>query len=147
MAPSNENVVPKKATSRLRKMFGEIKFTCIYIWFFTGLSIGQWTLGLIVHAYITSSHWNFVKWKHTGTEPFKCLCWMWRPHAQTLESPTPMSKAQVQCKKPMPHVQSPSPRGLASTTIVDTKKIWGKLFFSFRHFFTKTYMVNKGDKP
>jgi hypothetical protein len=58
-----------------------------------------------------------------------------------------MSKAQVQCKKPMPHVQSPSPRGLASTTIVDTKKIWGKLFFSFRHFFTKTYMVNKGDKP
>jgi hypothetical protein len=41
-----------------------------------------------------------------------------------------MSKAQVQCKKPMPHVQSPSPRGLASTTIADTKR-FGKIVLFF----------------
>jgi hypothetical protein len=41
-----------------------------------------------------------------------------------------MSKAQVQCKEPMPHVQSPSPRGLASTTIADTKR-FGKIVFFF----------------
>jgi hypothetical protein len=32
-----------------------------------------------------------------------------------------MSKARVQCKKPIPHMQSPRPRGLTSTTIAETK--------------------------
>jgi hypothetical protein len=60
-----------------------------------------------------------VKRKHTGTEPFKTLCWM--------------CKAQVQEDLPPQQLQ--------------TQKDLGKLFFSFKDFFTKTYRVNKGDQP